>query len=144
MILLTDGENTASGISPANGIQMAKGLGIKVYTIGLGKTGRVMFRQEYKDTITGEKKYIDRESTSHFNTALLERIAEETNGKFFRVFTHQELLDVYSTINKLEKTKVKLKTRNVIVEYYKHFVFLALIFLFLFIVIENLLFRVIP
>ena len=144
VILLTDGENTAGSISPEQGLVMLKELGIRVYTIAFGTTGEVILRTKSRNEFTGHTYFYDRKVTSALGTEFLETLAAQTGGKFFRVLSRNYLVDVYNEINKLETSKVSLRTSKDQVEYFKHFVFLALVFLFLAFIIENLLFRVIP
>ena len=144
IILLTDGENTAGSISPANGLEMIKELGIKVYTIALGTTGEVILREKHKNSFTGMVWHSDMKVTSQFNPELLQKIATETNGKFYRVYSKRELVDVYNEINSIEKTKFMHKIHRGKIEYFKYFVLLGLVFLFLNLFIDNILFRVNP
>jgi len=143
-ILLTDGTNNAGSISPNDGMMMAKALNIRIYTIGIGTTGKVTLRNEIVDSYTGKKRYTYLTVTSTLNTSLLEKIALTTGGRFYRVFTRDKLTDVYDEINKLEKTEIKFKTFEARIEYYKHFVLPAILLLLSLIFIENVLLRVTP
>lgn len=79
-ILLTDGQDNAGTIPIDVAIKSAKKYGIKVYTIGIGD----------------------------FNPNVLKRIADETDGKFFTANSVDGLENIYKTIDKLEKSEIKI------------------------------------
>ncbi|MEL7498893.1 MAG: VWA domain-containing protein [Planctomycetota bacterium] len=100
-ILLTDGDNNAGELVPMEAAELAQAVGIKLYTIGVGTKGGVaqipsqMGRQFFQMTPVP----IDEES--------LTEIAEMTGGKYFRATDTDSLLNIYQTIDQLEKTKVE-------------------------------------
>lgn len=106
MIFLTDGENNSGTIDPETGLDIAKGYGIKVYSIGLGKDGPTRI-PVYTNDISGRqfKTYQPFEST--VNDDLLSRMGSETGGKYFRAIREDSLAGVFSAIDNLEKTKVE-------------------------------------
>ena len=81
-ILLTDGMNNVENIPLDVAIKTLKKYGIKVYTVGIGGVG-------------------------DFDPAVLGKIAKETGGKFFQANSKQRLKEIYDTIDKLEKSKIK-------------------------------------
>ncbi|MBN1394694.1 MAG: VWA domain-containing protein [Pirellulales bacterium] len=99
IILLSDGENNAGAVDPAAAAQLAKSLGIKVYAIGIGATGRAPF------LVTDP---IGREVVQWANVELDERtlrmIADVTGGKYYSAQNTDALKDVYTDIDNLEKT----------------------------------------
>ena len=102
-ILLTDGENNAGNIDPITAAQIAKTLGIKVYTIGMGKEEGA--RIPYEDPIFGKQHrnvrvYVDEET--------LKQIAAITEGRYFRATNAQKLSEIYKEINQLETTKIEV------------------------------------
>lgn len=102
VILLTDGENTGGLIDPATAKELAKTFGVKVYTIGVGTIGTAPM--PYK-TATGET-VMQQEKVS-IDEPLLQEIAKETNGLYFRATNTQALDSVYNSIDMLEKSKVE-------------------------------------
>ena len=54
MVLVTDGANNAGAIDPVSAAALCKGLGIKVYTIGVGSAGRVPVPMPTQDPVTGQ------------------------------------------------------------------------------------------
>lgn len=106
VILLTDGENNSGTIDPETALEIAKGYGIKVYTIGAGQDGQAQL-PIYIDTPTGEKIKRYRPIHSTVNDELLGRIASETGGKYYRATTSGALKKVFDEIDRLEKTKIE-------------------------------------
>lgn len=105
MIFMTDGENNSGTIDPETGLEIAKGYGIKVYSIGIGRDGPTRLPIYQKD-VFGQtvKTYVPFEST--VNEDLLSRMAKDTNGKYFRATKENSLGVVFSEIDQLEKTKI--------------------------------------
>jgi len=104
IILLTDGMNNAGEIDPATAAKMAKTLGIKIYTIGVGREG--IFQQKVKDPAFGERVVNVR---TEIDESLLTRIASITGGAYFRAQDEGTLLKIYKEIDSLEKTDIKTK-----------------------------------
>ena len=102
VILLTDGENTAGEIDPEAAAELAKTMGVKVYTIGVGTRGVAPFpvrRFDGRIMIRNERVSIDE--------VTLEKIAETTGGEYFRATDTESLEAIYNEINKLETTEVE-------------------------------------
>jgi len=104
IILLTDGVNNTGFVDPKTATELAVGLGIKVYTIGLGTNGTASFPYA-KDPRTG--KLLFRSSPVEIDEELLRYIANETEGKYFRATDNSKLKAIYNEINKLEKTEIE-------------------------------------
>ena len=95
MIVLTDGQPSEGDIDPAVVIDVAKKLDIKIYTIGIGsKTGGFLNHPLYGLVRHGEI----------FNQRLLEQFADQTGGKFFQAKNAEDMRQIYSSIDQLEKT----------------------------------------
>ncbi|TDT71846.1 Ca-activated chloride channel family protein [Hypnocyclicus thermotrophus] len=134
IILITDGENNFGDISPEAALNIAKKLGMKIYTIGVGgeylKINSIFGTQIVKNNEIDEK--------------LLLKIAKETNGKFYRVKDEKEFEDIFKTINKLEKTKIE---SNQFIQYKeRYFIFdlIGYILLILGIIFKYFIYIIIP
>lgn len=92
IILMTDGENNSGEMNPISAAHIAKELGIKIYTIGIGA----------HEISNGFFKV----SNTELDENLLKDIATITNGKYFRASNSQEFQEIFNTIDKLEKTKI--------------------------------------
>lgn len=96
VILLTDGEDTASAIPPLEAAKLAKQYGIRIYSIGIGKDGPAPYPDDLRGIVMAELP-MDEE--------LLKDLAEETKGKYFRATDADALEKVYERIDALEKTE---------------------------------------
>lgn len=138
IILLTDGVNNSGFVDPKTAAELAKELKIKVYTIGIGTNG--MADSPYaKDPRTGEFLY--RKQQVEIDEELLQYIAEQTEGQYFRATDNTKLKAIYDEIDKLEKTKIEEFKYTNYDEKYRFLVFIAgglLLFEFL---LRNTLFR---
>jgi len=105
IVLLTDGDNNAGKISPATAAEAAHALGIKIYTIGAGTEGDAPF--PVGTDFFGQVQY----QMVHFpiDVPTLKQIADIGNGQFYRATDTATLENVYSQIDKLEKTTFELK-----------------------------------
>ena len=114
VILLTDGEDNAGYIAPIQAAEIAKTLGVRVYTVGIGTNGIVMSpARRYPD---GTYDYAPRRM--EFDTDLLVDIASLTGGKFYRAWSEDELKGIYAEIDQLEKTKMDITTIRRTTEYF--------------------------
>jgi Ca-activated chloride channel homolog len=91
IVLLTDGENNLPQISPTQAGEMAAEEGIRVYTIFAGRYVRNALGQRMRS-----EQFID--------TSELKKIAELTEGRFFRARDAESLEEVYAEIERLERT----------------------------------------
>lgn len=109
IILLSDGEDNSSSIPLEVIIKLLKKYEIKVYTVGIGESNKIMLNQ----------------------------IAQESNGKSFIAYTKDDLSTIYSEIDKLEKTKIN--NNKITLKEYLFFypLFLAIISLIIFIYLKN-------
>ena len=138
VILLTDGSNNSGDISPLTAAEIAKTLGIRVYTIGIG-TNDVA---NYPMSIGGIVQ--DVKITVEIDEAALQSIASATGGKYYRATNVSELKQIYSAIDKLEKTKIEKLQLHKYIEFYATFAIFAFILISLVIILELTLFRRIP
>jgi Ca-activated chloride channel family protein len=108
IILVTDGGNNAGEIDPETAAGIAKALGVRVYTVGVGTvSGPVQIPISVRDPETG--KVTERRVLANVDVdeALLQRIASLTGGKFFRATDAQGLADTFAAIDRLEKSEIK-------------------------------------
>ena len=83
-ILLTDGQNNSGDVQPTDAAQIAKLIGVRLYTIGA----------------------VAARSRAEVDEALMKRMAESTGGLYFRASDETALRDVYREIQTLEKARV--------------------------------------
>lgn len=117
IILMTDGENNSGEMSPIGAAEVAKELGIKVYTIGIG--AREIPVPGFFGTSYIENRELDEN--------LLNIIAEKTNGKYFRASDSKEFQNIFNEINNLEKSKIDSRSIYDITEYFEELLKVALV-----------------
>jgi len=111
VVLVTDGGNNAGEIDPDTAANVAKGLGVRVYTVGVGTAGGpVEIPVPIKDPETGEVTERRVMAQVDVDEKLLGRIAETTGGRFYRATDPAGLAETYAAIDRLEKTEVKTTT----------------------------------
>ena len=137
IILLTDGVNNSGFIDPKIASELAAEYEIKTYTIGLGSNG--MAKAPIGIMPNGSFQY--GMTKVEIDEILLKSIAEMTGGHYFRATDNEKLKQIYSVINKLEKTEIEEFKYTNYNEKYRHFVFLALILIILEFILRNTLFR---
>lgn len=135
IILLTDGSNNGGEISPEMSADIAKQFGIRVYTIGVGKNGEAPYPY-YGGQIVNVPVEIDE------NT--LQKIADITDGNYYRATSNTKLKEIYEQIDKLERTKLNVKEFSKREEEYLVFAIMAFAALFLEILLRNTILKRIP
>ena len=138
VILLTDGSNNMGDLSPMTSANIAKSLGIRVYTIGVG-TNKVA---RYPMPVAGGVQYVN--MPVEIDTKVLKDIAASTDGNFYRATNNQELKQIYKDIDKLEKSKMSVKKFSKLYEAYQPFAILAIITLLAEILLRTTVLRRIP
>ena len=138
VILLTDGSNNMGDISPLTAAQIAKSLGIRVYTIAVGTKGVA----PYPMMVGGSVQYIN--VKADVDTETLTQIASMADGHFYRATSTAELKQIYKDIDKLEKTKMNVKKFSRHYEAYQPFALMAFITLLIEILLRVTWFRRIP
>jgi Ca-activated chloride channel family protein len=93
IVLLSDGTNNAGSVEPESAATLAKTLGIRIHTIALGS----------EDTKTSGYKLAQ---SADLDEQTLRAVAENSQGTFYRAKTYDDLQDIYTTIDALERTEV--------------------------------------
>jgi Ca-activated chloride channel family protein len=138
IILLTDGVNNTGFVDPKTATELAIGLGIKVYTIGLGTNGTAPSPYA-QDPRTGELLF--RNAPVEIDEELLKYIANETEGKYFRATDNTKLKAIYEEINKLEKTEIEEFKYYNYEEKYRLLVILAGFLILIEVLLKNTIFK---
>lgn len=124
VVLLTDGVNNRGQISPATAAEIARDLGIKVYTIGVGSRGSAPYPAI--DMFGNESMVM---AEVEIDEALLRRIATLTGGEYFRAVDDNALAEIYERINTLEKSEVQVTNYTSYEELYMLWLVAALLLL---------------
>lgn len=138
VILLTDGSNNMGDISPLTAANIAKSLGIRVYTVAVG-TKTVA---PYPVQVGGTTQYVN--AKADIDTKTLSDIAATADGHFYRATNNKELKQIYKDIDKLEKTRMDVKKFSRRYDMYQPFALAALLSLLLEVLLRLTIFRRIP
>ena len=138
IILLTDGTNNMGDISPLTAAEIAKSFGIRIYTVGVGTNGTA----PYPYPVAGTIQYVN--MPVEIDESTLTQIAGVTDGQYYRATSNSKLKEVYSEIDKLEKTKISVKQYSKREEEYKIFALAALLCILLEILLRNTVLKKIP
>ena len=139
IILLTDGRNNAGEINPLTAAQVAETFNIRMYTIGAGTRGSALY--PVHDPIFG-KRYVN--MPVEIDEELLRKVANQTGGKYFRATDSEKLRDIYGQINKMEKTKIKVKEFTKYRELFVNYAGAGLLLLLIEILLANTWLRKLP
>lgn len=111
VILLSDGDNTAGNIDPFTAARLATGYRIRIYTVGVGRDGRVLFGTDP----FGNEQYVE----NTMDETTLRTIARIGSGAYYRASDNKSLKEVFATIDKLEKSEYKEKRYKNTTDYYQ-------------------------
>ena len=139
IILLTDGQSNAGELSPETASEIAEEKKVKIYTIGVGTRGKAPFL--VNDPLFGQRYVYQR---VNIDEDTLKAIAEKTGGRYFRAEDLGGLQQIYDTIDKLEKTEVKVDIFADYSEIYPWLLIPAILLLPLYIMLRNTRYLVVP
>lgn len=134
IILLTDGENNSGEMSPSAAADIAKELGIKIYTIGIGA------REIQIPTLFGYQTVKNNELDEN----LLQNIAKTTGGEYFRAGDSKEFKEIFNKIDELEKTKIDGRSFYDKQEMFEGILKVSLILLLIGVFFQYLIYIIIP
>ncbi|MFI3302925.1 MAG: VWA domain-containing protein, partial [Rikenellaceae bacterium] len=127
VILLTDGVSNRGSITPLTAAAIAKEMGVKVYTIGVGTEGTAPYPR-----VDAYGKIVDYvQAKVEIDEKVLRQIAKETGGEYFRATNNEALESIYKQINTLEKSKVEVTERTIYHEEYLMWALAAVVLLLL-------------
>ena len=139
VILLTDGENNGGQIPPVTAKEIAKSVGVRVYTIGVGTDGYASVPMQ-----TASGNVVLQREKVNIDEKLLTQIANETGGQYFRAKDNEGLKNIYTEIDRLEKSKIEITALKRYTEKFLPFAIAAAIFLLLELVLKYTLFKKFP
>jgi Ca-activated chloride channel family protein len=119
MIVLTDGEPSDGDMDAEVILQIARELGIKIYTVGIGSEQEQVFMHPFYGMVQKPK----------VNTALLTHFAKSSGGQFFMAHNAQDMRRIYATIDQLETTKHDIPLFSRATDFLQYLGPVALIFL---------------
>jgi len=129
LILLSDGDNTAGNIDPLISAKIAKAYDIKIYTIAIGKEGRVPFGKDF----FGRTRYVEHT----LDESNLRQIAEISDGNFFRASDNESLEKIFKIIDTYEKVEIKESRYKETTDYYQYYLLWSIIIFTFWILIKS-------
>ena len=124
MILLSDGDNTAGNIDPITAAELAAAYSIKIYSIGIGKEGKVPFGKDF----FGRPNYVE----NTLDETNLREIARIGEGQFYRVSDNEALANVFGLIDEYEKAEIKETRYKNTIDFYPIYLKWGIVFFLLF------------
>lgn len=140
IILLTDGSNNTGVVAPLTAAEIAKKYGIRVYTVGIGTNGNALYPVGIN--FYGKMEY--QSLPVVIDEATLRTIASSTGGKYFRATDKSTLKQIFSEIDKLEKTQMDVKRFSHTEDNYMPWAILLLLLFGIDVVVRYTLLREIP
>ncbi len=129
IILLSDGDNTAGNIDPITAAEISHAYDIKIYTIAIGKEGRVPAGTDMFGRTTYANNTLD-ETT-------LRKIADIGEGNFYRASDNKALEDVFKLIDKYEKAEIKENRFKDTTDYYQVYLKWGILFLLVWLALKS-------
>lgn len=143
MVLLTDGENNSGVIDPITASELSADHKIKIYSVAIGKDGRVPYPITGRDFFGNNVKeytYVN----NKINTEIFQKISSITGGSFYRATDTDALKNIFTKIDKLEKSEVKVQKSIKIKDYFPVFIKLVSILFLLLLFLESFFLRRLP
>lgn len=122
LILLSDGDNTAGNLDPLTVARLAQSFGVKIYTIAVGKQTRST------DTLG---------VATQFDEGILKTIAKVGQGDFFRANDVNQLRQIFTRIDRLERAPVRVQTYEDVQDQYRPYIYWGMLFLLLALFLKN-------
>jgi len=131
VILLTDGQNNRGSIDPLTAAEIARAIGIRVYTIGVGAFEDSPFE-------------LEEDSDDEVDEETLAAIAERTGGQYFRASDTDALRTIYEQISAMEQSEIETDTYTDVSERYPAFALGALLLVLLHTLLRTTVARRVP
>ena len=138
MILLTDGVNNRGEIDPLTAAQIAQSYSVRIYTVGVGTRGEAPYPVQTPFGIRYQNMPVDVDEKT------LQKIADMTDGQYFRATDNRTLKQIYDEIDQLEKTRIQVKAYRSYTELFYGWVGLGLVALMLELVLSGTVLRRLP
>lgn len=138
IILLTDGENNGGLIDPNTAKEIAKSIGVRVYTVGMGTEGYAPVPVQMPGGVVMQREKVN------IDEKLLTQIAKETGGLYYRAKDNESLKNIYAEIDRLEKSKIEVTALRRYAEQFFPFALAAAVLLLLEVVLRWSVFKKFP
>ena len=139
IILATDGVNNSGKPPPLMAADAAAALGVKIYTVGIGEQGTAPM-----PVFMGGQKVGYQNVPVDVDEGTLQKIADKTNGKYYRADNAEKFQKIYAEIDKLEKTEATISKYTEYKELFQWFVLSGSALLLIEILLAQTIFRKLP
>ena len=129
VVLVTDGANNSGEIDPRTATDIAAAMGVKIYTVGVGRGGIAPVPVRERDPFTGRTVTRTVNMEVPIDEDLLKQIAERTGAAFFSATNEASLRDIFTRIDALETSRIKSVSYRRFQELYAPFLAAALLLL---------------
>lgn len=129
IILMSDGDNTAGNIDPITAAELAYAYDIKIYSVAIGKEGKVPMGKDF----FGRTNYIE----NTLDETTLRTIAEIGKGRFFRASDNEALQEVFEAIDQYEKVEIKESTYKNTTDFYNVYLMWAILFFLIWLLLKS-------
>jgi len=138
ILLITDGMSNRGTIDPETAAKTCSEIGVKVYSVGIGKNGKVALSG------TGNGFMGKRYLVNHFDETTLKEVSKVTSGKFYRAQSTGVFWEKVRDIDRLEKSEVDLKVYHDFKEKSEIFIIIGLALFLMEIILRTAVFRKVP
>jgi Ca-activated chloride channel homolog len=138
MILLTDGINNRGSIDPITAADIARGYGIRIYTVGVGTRGMAPYPVKTQFGIVRQPMPVE------IDEPMLRQVAQMTGGQYFRATDNRKLKEIWSRIDAMEKEKVEVLEFRRYTELFSQYLLLGAALLLAELLLSAFVFRKIP
>jgi Ca-activated chloride channel family protein len=138
MILLTDGVNNRGEVDPLTAANIAQTFGIRIYTVGVGTVGEAPYPVQTPFGVRYQNIPVDVDEKT------LKSIAGITGGNFYRATNNRALKEIYAEIDKLEKTRIEVKSYRSYTDMFDAWAWIGVIVLLLEMCVSGLILRKLP
>jgi Ca-activated chloride channel homolog len=128
IILLTDGRNNSGSLDPVTAAQMAAALGVRIYTVGMGRPGGGAI--VIQNAVHGDEVLLNPDGSVHteeLDEAMLQKLSALSPGRYFRATDKDKLKAIYREISTLERTRLHSKTFRRKEDFGQYFLLAALV-----------------
>ncbi|CAN5123144.1 VWA domain-containing protein [soil metagenome] len=129
VILLSDGDNTAGNLDPITAAELAHAFDIKIYSVAIGREGRVPFGKDF----FGRTRYVE----NTLDESTLRKIASIGEGEFFRVSDNQAMIEVFKRIDEYEKAEIRETRFKDTTDYYSVYLSWSIVFLLVWMLLKS-------
>jgi Ca-activated chloride channel family protein len=109
ILLVTDGVNNAGAIDPYSAAAICAGLGVKVYTVGVGSAGRVLVPVQSQDSAGGQRRTRKVMMNVEVDEELLREVSRRTGGAFYHAVDSEHLRRIFVEIDQLETSPLQVR-----------------------------------